>query len=131
MLTAQHSEALAVWAYRNRVLEYLVTPVSEEDFRRCKKLLQDIQTAENRQHKRTIIDHKSMIPAEIPVGQRIGSVRLAPAVHFVQKNFRLRIRNAEIAELCGMSSFHFSHAFTETFSLTFQEFVLRDRKSVV
>lgn len=127
MLTAQHSEALAVWAYRNRVLEYLVTPVSEEDFRRCKKLLQDIQTAENRQHKRTIIDHKSMIPAEIPVGQRIGSVRLAPAVHFVQKNFRLRIRNAEIAELCGMSSFHFSHAFTETFSLTFQEFVLRYR----
>ncbi len=127
MLTSQHSEELAVWAYRNRVLDYLVKPISEEDFRRCKELLQAIQTAENRQDKRTIIDHKSTIPVEIPVGQRIGSVRLAPAVRFVQKNFRRKIRNSEIAELCGMSSFHFSHAFTGTFSLTFQEFVLRYR----
>jgi len=127
MLTAQHSEGLAVWAYRNRVLDYLVKPVTAEDFRRCKELLQAIQTAENRQDKRTIINHKSVIPSEIPVGQRMGSVRLAPAVHFVQQNFRRKIRNSEIAELCGMSSFHFSHAFTETFSLTFQEFVLRYR----
>ena len=127
MLTAQHSEGLAVWAYRNRVLDYLVKPVSEEDFRRCKHLLQAIHTAENRQDKRTIIDHESNIPIEIPVGQRIGSVRLAPAVHFVQKYFRRKMRNAEVADLCGMSSFHFSHAFTETFSLTFQEFVLRYR----
>ena len=127
MLTAQHSEQLAVWAYRNRVLDYLVRPVSEEDVLRCKDLLQAIQTAEYRQDTRTIIDYKSNIPVEIPVGQRIGSVRLAPAVHFVQKNFRRKMRNAEIAELCGMSAFHFSHAFTGTFSLTFQEFVLRYR----
>lgn len=127
MLTAQHSEQLAVWAYRNRVLDYLVKPVSEGDFRRCKELLQAIQTAENRRDNRTIIDRKSIIPVEIPVGQRTGGVRLAPAVHYVQKNFRHKIRNADVAERCGMSSFHFSHAFTETFSLTFQEFVLRYR----
>ena len=127
MLTAQHSERLAVWAYRNRVLDYLVIPVSESDFHRCKDLLQAIQTAENRHDDRKIIDRRSIIPVEIPVGQRTGGVRLAPAVHFVQKNFRRKIRNADIAARCGMSSFHFSHAFTETFSLTFQEFVLRYR----
>jgi AraC-like DNA-binding protein len=54
-------------------------------------------------------------------------MRLAPAVYFVQKTFRQKIRNADIAERCGMSPFHFSHAFAETFSLTFQEFVLRYR----
>ncbi len=127
MLTAQHSEQLAVWAYRNRVLDYLLKPVSEKDFLRCNELLQAVQTAENRQNKRPIIDHQSNIPVEIPVGQRTGNVRLAPAVHFVEKNFRCKTRVSEIAELCGMSSFHFSHAFTETFSLTFQEFVLRYR----
>ena len=127
MLTMQHSEQLAVWAYRNRVLDYLVTPVSDEDFLRCRELLQAVQRTENVQRKRTIINHKANIPVEIPVGQRTGSVRLAPALHFVQKNFRYKIRNAKIAGLCGMSSFHFSHAFAETFSLTFQEFVLRYR----
>jgi len=127
MLTMQHSERLAVWAYRNKVLEYIVKPISESDFRRCNELLQAIQTAENRQNNRPIIDHKSIIPIEIPVGQRTGGVRLAPAVHFVRKNFRRKIRNADVAERCGMSPFHFSHAFAETFSLTFQDFVLRYR----
>jgi AraC-like DNA-binding protein len=127
MLTMQHSERLAVWAYRNRVLDYLVTPVSEEDFLRCTGLLQAVQTAEDRQGSRTSVERKAIIPVEIPSGQRTGGVRLATAVHFVKRNFRGKIRNADIAARCGMSSYHFSHAFTETFSLTFQEFVLRYR----
>jgi len=127
MLTTQHSERLAVWAYRNRVLDYLVKPVSDSEFRRCNELLQAIQMADFRQDRRTIIDRKAVIPVEIPVGQRTGRVRLAPAVHYVQQNFRHKIRNADIAEYCGMSSFHFSHAFAETFSRTFQDFVLRYR----
>ena len=60
-------------------------------------------------------------------GQRVRSVRLAAALHFVQTNFRRMIRIAEVAELCDMSSFHFSHEFTEAFSLTFQEYLLRYR----
>ena len=127
MLTTQHSERLAVWAYRNKVMDYLVKPISESDFRRCNELLQAIQSVDRRQDSRTIIDRKAVIPIEIPVGQRTGSVRLAPAVQYVQQNFRHKIRNADIAEYCGMSSFHFSHAFAETFSLTFQDFVLRYR----
>ena len=127
MITTQHSERLAVWAYRNRVLDYLVTPVSGKDFSRCKELLQAIQTADERQNTRTLIDYRSLIPIEIPVGQRTGITRLGPAVHFVQRNFRDRIRSVEVAKICGMSSSHFSRAFTEAFSLTFQEFVLRYR----
>ena len=127
MLTTQHSERLAVWAYRNKVMDYLVKPISERDFRRCNELLQAIQSVDNRHDSRAIIDRKAVIPTEIPVGQRTGGVRLAPAVHYVQQNFRHKIRNADIAEYCGMSSFHFSHAFAETFSRTFQDFVLRYR----
>lgn len=127
MLTSQHSEQLAVWAYRNRVMDYLVKPVSEEDLLRCKELILAIQNAEGRQNDRRIIDHKSTFPVEIPVGQRSRGLRLAPALHFVQKSFRSKIRNSEVARSCGMSAFHFSHEFAETYSLTFQEFVLRYR----
>jgi AraC-like DNA-binding protein len=127
MLTSQHPKQLAVWAYRNRVLDYLVKPVSEEDLIRCKDLILEIQNAEDRQNNRRIIDHKSAFPVDIPVGQRNKGLRLAPALHFVQKSFRRKIRNSEVARICGMSAFHFSHEFAETYSLTFQEFVLRYR----
>ena len=111
MLTTQHSEQLAVWAYRNRVIDYLVMPVTREDLVRCRKLLQAVQDADELQTERTIIDHHSNIPAEVPVGQRVRSVRLAAALLFVQTNFRRMIRVAEVSELCGMSSFHFSHEY--------------------
>ncbi len=127
MLTSYHSEDLAVWAYRNRVLDYLVKPVTASDVKRCLKLLTALQNVEERQDKRVIVGFRSKIPAEIPGGQRVGDVRLAPAVHYVEKNFRNRIRNVDVAELCDMSLCHFSHAFTGTFSLTFQEFVIRYR----
>lgn len=127
MLTAYHSEELAVWAYRNRVLDYLVKPLTASDVKRCLKRFTAIQDVDERQRKRVIVGLRSKIPAEIPVGQRVGDVRLAPAVHYVEKNFRDKIRSIDVAELCDMSLCHFSHAFTGTFSLTFQEFVLRYR----
>lgn len=127
MVTAQHSEQLAVWAYRNRVFDYLVTPVSPADLIRCHRLLRTVQSVDRRQNERTIIDSQSQIPVEIPVGQRVRDVRLGAALQFVQSNFRRVIRIAEVAEQCDMSSFHFSHEFTEAFSLTFQEFLLRYR----
>ena len=127
MLTTQHSERLAVWAYRNRVMDYLTTPVKRADLDRFSHMLQKIQNADGQQRDRTIIDFESGIPFEIPVGQRAPGVRLGAALHFVQMNFRRKIRAAEVAELCDMSSFHFSHEFTDTFSLSFQEYVMRHR----
>lgn len=127
MLTTQHSEQLAVWAYRNKVIDYLVQPVSDSDIHRCVELLHAIQMAECRQETRPIFDHRSAIPAETPVGQQTGGVRLAPAVYYVQQNFRRKIRNSEVAKHCGMSLFHFSHVFAETFEVTFQDYVVRYR----
>jgi AraC-like DNA-binding protein len=127
MLTTHHSEQLAVWTYRTGVLDYLVKPVPTSDVIRCKERLQAIQTAEYKQNGRSIFGCQSNIPNDIPTGQRTGAARLAPAVHFVKKNFQQPIRNADIAKLCRMSRFHFSHEFAERYSLTFQEFVLRYR----
>ena len=127
MVTTQHSEQLAVWAYRIRVFDYLVTPVSHADLNRCHRSLRAVHSVDRQQNERTVIDSRSRMPVEIPVGQRVRDVRLGAAVQFVQLNLRRVIRIAEVAEQCDMSSFHFSHEFTEAFSLTFQEFLLRYR----
>ena len=126
MVTVHHSERLAVWAYRNRVVDFLVKPITEDDILRCYELLSAIQNIDA-QTKRPILNFRSRIPSEVPVGQRIRHKRLLPAIRYVEKNFRGKIRNADVAELCDMSHYHFSHEFTETFSLTFQEYVLRYR----
>lgn len=127
MITTQHSEQLAVWAYRNRVFDYLVAPVSQSDLIRCNQLLQSIRNTDGRQHSRPMIDFETRIPVEVPVGQRNSTVRLSAALHFVQRNYPRKICIAEVAGLCNMSLYHFSHVFKETYSLTFQEFVLRFR----
>ena len=126
MVTIHHSEQLAVWAYRNRVVDFLVKPITDDDILRCYELLSAIQNIDA-QSKRPILNFRSRIPSEIPAGQRLRHTRLLPAIRYVEKHFRGKIRNADVAELCGMSHYHFSHEFTETFALTFQEYVLRYR----
>jgi AraC-like DNA-binding protein len=123
MLTIHHSEQLAVWAYRNHVVDFLVKPITDDDISRCHTLLTTIQSIEA-QDKRSILNIRSRIPSEIPSGQRLRHQRLLPALRYVEKNFRGKIRNADVAELCDMSRYYFSHEFAEAFSLTFQEYVL-------
>ena len=127
MITAQHSERLAIWAYRNRIFDFLVKPIGKDEIMRSLELLSHLQSSDDTSSKRNLYRFRSSIPAEIPDGQRRPDVRLAPAIHYVEKNFRGKIRNAHVAEICGMSVYHFSHEFTEAFSLTFQDFVIRYR----
>ena len=45
LLTLQHSESLAVWAFRSRVLDFLVKPVSHGEFHRCLQTIQYVRKA--------------------------------------------------------------------------------------
>jgi two-component system response regulator YesN len=127
MITSQHSERLAIWAYRNGIFDFLVKPVGSDEIQRCLNLISRLQSSDEEPAKRNLYQFRSTIPTEIPAGQRKLNVRLAPAIHYVEKNFRGKIRNAHVAEICGMSTYHFSHEFTDEFSLTFQDFVIRYR----
>ena len=127
MLTAQHSEQLAVWAYRNGVLDYFVKPVAANDLLRCKEILLAVQLGSSGGFNRFTMENQPEYPAEIPATPRTTYPRLAPAIRYVQQNFRHKIRNADVAERCRMSAFHFSHEFTDTYKLTFQEYILRYR----
>jgi AraC-like DNA-binding protein len=58
---------------------------------------------------------------------RTDDVRLLPALYYVQQNFRFKVKNETVSELCGMSPFRFSRSFSEVYGLTFQDYVVRYR----
>jgi AraC-like DNA-binding protein len=130
MLTVQHSEALAVWAFRSRVWDYFVKPLSMADIERCVASLSELI----RLRDTTAAPRSAAIPgAAIPEEHRLSGPQahdpttLAPAVGYVEEHFRGKLSSGKAAALCGLSAFQFSRAFKETYSVTFQEYVLRYR----
>jgi YesN/AraC family two-component response regulator len=130
MLTVEHSESLAVWAFRSRVWDYLVKPVASRDLERCLgKLIEMLDEREALAPPRKAAMPVSVIPEEnrttAPRGQ--GPLELAPALSYVEKNYREKLSSSEAASLCGLTTFQFSRLFRETYGLTFQDYMLRFR----
>jgi AraC-like DNA-binding protein len=127
IVTLQHSESLAIWAFRSRVLDYLVKPVSRQEFQRPLQALRQMYDVSAGQHRRQPLDCMAMMPPEVPHRTRMDDVALLPSIYFVKQKFREKIRSEDVAKACGMSTFRFSRAFHERFGLTFQDYVLRYR----
>jgi YesN/AraC family two-component response regulator len=129
MLTVQHSEALAIWAFRSRVWDYLVKPLSITDTERCLTSLTEMLSLRDlRAAPRNAAIPGAAIPEEYRgVSQRHDSVMLSPALTYVEQNFRAKVTSAKAAALCGLSAFQFSRSFKETYAITFQEYLLRFR----
>jgi len=127
LLTLQHSESLAVWAFRTRVLDFLVKPVSRGEMHRCLQTLNYVASARATQRSRPLGDNIAPIPPEIPITMRTDDIRLLPALYFVKQNFRFKIRNEKVSSLCDMSPFRFSRSFREIYGITFQDYVIRYR----
>ncbi|MBT8138044.1 MAG: helix-turn-helix domain-containing protein [Gammaproteobacteria bacterium] len=127
MLTLQHSEDLAVWAFRARVWDYFVKPVDRRDVERCSESL--LRIDHRRGDDRMSVRQIPPVPQETRLRRfTAGSQQaLAPAVSYVQSHYADKIMQAQVAELCSMSSFSFSRQFHSAFGLTFQEYLLRYR----
>ena len=128
LVTLQHSESLAVWAYRNGALDYFVKPVPQDELAACLTRLKEISASKDTGNRHRIRHSKTAtVPLEIPAAKRSAKDRLAPAVNYVQKHYNQKVMSDTMAQLCGLSPSHFSRAFREAFDLTFQEFLLRYR----
>jgi len=127
MLTVQHSESLAVWAFRSRMLDYFVKPLARAEVEHCMNLLRVLAERRGKQQKRHAIPRHQSVPSEANSRQPPVHVALAPAISFVEKHFRDRIRNEDVAEACGMNAFYFSKRFKETFDIGFHEYLTRYR----
>jgi len=127
MLTVEHSEALAVWAFRSRAWNYLVKPIGKEELRENLDVLQEIVSGRQRTTRAVPLPEPD-VPQDVRATAPEDSLaQLLPAVCFVEQRFNERFTAEEVASLCGLNRFNFSRLFHRTFEVTFQEYVLRHR----
>lgn len=129
MTTMQHSESLAVWAFRSRVWDYLVKPVSDRELNRALSSLDRLTKNINGPvGDRVICDKISPIPTENSVAPRNTTpAELMPALSYIEQNFREKVTGEKAASACHMDAFRFSRAFRSAFGITFKEYLIRVR----
>jgi len=129
MSTIQHSESLAVWAFRSRIWDFLVKPVSERDLNRCLSALNTlVGVANGRERHRDICNKASPIPEENSVAPRSTTpAELMPALSYIEQHFRESVTSAKASRACNMDSFRFGRAFRSAFGIAFKEYLLRVR----
>jgi YesN/AraC family two-component response regulator len=127
MSTVQHSEALAVWAFRSRLADFLVKPVPYADLHRCHAMIVAMTQAKRRQDSRNM---PALSPRTPKVSDSVPSAKqrsLEAAVNYVTQHFREKIHNQAVAELCHMSPFAFCRAFKKEYGIQFRDYVVRYR----
>jgi AraC-like DNA-binding protein/ActR/RegA family two-component response regulator len=124
MITAQHSEALAVWAFRARVWNYLVKPVAVSELRANFSLLSDL-VREERGIGRSVRQLRAFLPRDAQPPESQSS--LLAAVGEVERHYAEKLRQSAVAAKCGMSTSTFSRAFKAEYGMTFSAYLMRFR----
>jgi AraC-like DNA-binding protein len=127
MLTSQHSEALAVWAFRARVWNYLVKPVPTNELRSNFSILARLISATSGP-SRSIEAVGALLPADVasaPGSAGEGSLQAVRAL--VERQYAEKLRQATVAASCAMSISNFSRAFKAEYGLTFSDYLMRYR----
>ncbi len=128
MLTEQHSEDLAVWAFRERVSDYLVKPISELQAKRTLDALTRVLRPPSSETLRRVEISNVPLPLEGRFrAHNNQQLALRPAINYVEAHFRTKINAGKVARLCGMSPSYFSRAFRTAYGITFQEYLMRLR----
>ena len=124
MLTAQHSEALAVWVFRARVWNYLTKPVPVSELRANFSMLAELR-AEKPGTERRPRQPRALLPQEfLP---QSGTKSLQAVVAQVERQYAEKLRQAALAAQYGLSTSAFSRAFKAEYGVTFREYLMRLR----
>lgn len=125
MLTEQHSEALATWALRLHVWDYFVRPLNPRDLLTSAAAI----LAQKFSPKDEIAVQPQLtnpVPAEVRF-RNYQKKKSYPAQFFVESHYHLRINEAEVAQLCGMSISTFSRRFKKEHGMTFRDYLISYR----
>ena len=126
MLTVGHSESLAVWAFRARMWNYLVKPVSRTELAENLSALARIGNRASPPRVAQLLE--AILPDDLPVQPVESNVaQLQPALHYVKQHYHDKISAVVAAEHCGVTRFEFSRKFHAAFGLTFREYLSRVR----
>jgi len=125
MVTEEHSEELAVWAFRARVWNYFVKPVSIREFNR--NLAQLSKVAASRGSEcRELERPGSMFPgqsADTPGTQAL----IERVADIVRRDYANGLRAGDLARSLKMSRFQFNRLFQRSFGCSFRTYVTRLR----
>jgi AraC-like DNA-binding protein len=123
IVTEEHSEDLAAWAYRCCVWDYLVKPLPVR--RLCDSLAASYRAAALWGN----VDSAGGPNAtRVPAGSRVDrSQPLAQARSYVESNYAEKIQLATVARICNLSPFQFSRNFKKENGISFRDFVVRLR----
>ncbi|MBL8496323.1 response regulator transcription factor [Nitrosomonas sp. JL21] len=128
MLTVQHSENLAVWAFRTGVRNYLVKPLSiDAVLKEMAQLAAPRFNSKLSKPRINLMRHYQIPPEFHFISPARLSQRTLSAVNYVAAHFHEKITAREMAALCGMSVFTFSRQFRVEHHMTFREFLIRYR----
>jgi len=130
MLTVQHSEELAVWAFRSGVWEYLVLPLSNAERQRYLRSLQELHDMRLRPagSQRQRLLRTEQLPDCVRLNREQHAQQpLYAAIAHIDSHFRERIDETEMAALCGMTAARFSRLFKQYCGVGFQEYVMGKR----
>jgi YesN/AraC family two-component response regulator len=127
MITLQHSEKLAVWAFRSRLADYLTKPIPQSEITRCHEMLTGMTQARAEQERRPINRIRSELPQEVALHVKTTDNSFRPAIYYVTENFNKKIEINEAANLCSISPYRFGREFKGTFGLSFRDYVVRYR----
>ncbi|MEO7072208.1 MAG: helix-turn-helix domain-containing protein [Rhodanobacter sp.] len=128
MLTEYHSEALAVWAYRHRVWDYRVKPITDDVLSRLLQKLLDFAC-----HTSPHGWLAGELPSDLiaPSGHLrkplVAAPRTASATAFVSEHYGEVIRLETMARLCHLSESEFSRVFHHEHDVSFRRFLLNYR----
>jgi AraC-like DNA-binding protein/CheY-like chemotaxis protein len=126
MLVLDHSETMAVWAFRSRLWNYFAKPVARAE------LLESLQTVAKFSQRNSSPRAGQQLHAPLPDGLPDAPIapevaRLMPAVRYVARNYHQRVTVSDAARTCGLTRFEFSRRFHETFGVTFRDYLMRAR----
>lgn len=126
MLTLDHSEELAIWAFRVRMWNYFFKPVPQAE------LLDSLRSLANLGQRGSSPRAAQALHAAIPLHLPVQPVppevaRLQPALHYVAMHYHQRVTASAVAKACGLTRFEFSRRFRETFKTTFRDYLIRFR----
>ncbi len=124
MVTEQHSEALAVWALRNRLWDYLVKPLSRQELLNSAE--SSLFARQGQLGEREITRIPSPVPVDLRLNTRQRKSTLA-ACSFIEKHCHEKIAEKEVASLCGMTPCTFSRVFKKEHGITFRDYLIRYR----
>jgi AraC-like DNA-binding protein len=131
MLTMQHSEDLAVWAFRSGVWDYLVLPLVQSERNRYLSALRELchlRSGTDTSKQKLLLTRSIDLPESVRLtADHQKHQPLQKAIQYIELHFTEHIEQRELAERCGMTPFRFSRVFKQTYGIGFLEFVQRKR----